>query len=96
MQQPTVLLSPLKAGVPAQGGHVDLLVRVQAPDQPTDQPVVHLPKRLSLVVDRSGSMRGKPLTEALRCVMHIAEHLTPKDMLSLVVYDDEEIGRAHV
>ena len=33
--------------------------------------------------------RGKPLTEALRCVMHIAEHLTPKDMLSLVVYDDE-------
>ena len=89
MQQPTVLLSPLKAGVPAQGGHVDLLVRVQAPDQPTDQPVVHLPKRLSLVVDRSGSMRGKPLTEALRCVMHIAQHLTPKDMLSLVVYDDE-------
>jgi Ca-activated chloride channel family protein len=34
-------------------------------------------------------MQGKPLREALRCVMHIASHLTPKDQLSLVVYDDE-------
>ncbi|NBW43765.1 MAG: VWA domain-containing protein, partial [Sphingobacteriia bacterium] len=32
---------------------------------------------------------GKPLREALRCVMHIASHLTPKDQLSLVVYDDQ-------
>ena len=89
MTQPTALLSPLKAAVPTQGGAVDLLVRLQAPDAPTDQAVPHLPKRLSLVVDRSGSMRGKPLNEALHCVMHIAKHLTAQDQLSLVVYDDE-------
>ena len=89
MEQPTIIISPLKAAIPAQGGHLDLLVRVQAPDLPTDKVVEHTPKRLALVVDRSGSMQGKPLREALRCVMHIASHLTPKDQLSLVVYDDE-------
>ncbi|NBO41745.1 MAG: VWA domain-containing protein [Betaproteobacteria bacterium] len=88
MEQPTIIVSPLKAAIPAQGGHLDLLVRVQAPDLPTDKAVEHSPKRLALVVDRSGSMQGKPLREALRCVMHIASHLTPKDQLSLVVYDD--------
>ena len=89
MEQPTLIVSPLKAAIPAQGGHVDLLVRVQAPDLPTDIALEHTPKRLALVVDRSGSMQGKPLREALRCVMHIAAHLTPQDQLSLVVYDDQ-------
>jgi Ca-activated chloride channel family protein len=89
MEQPTIIVSPLKAAIPAQGGYLDLLVRVQAPDLPTDKVVEHTPKRLALVVDRSGSMQGKPLREALRCVMHIASHLTPKDQLSLVVYDDQ-------
>ena len=88
MEQPTIIVSPLKSAIPAQGGHLDLLVRVQAPDLPTDKTLEHTPNRLALVVDRSGSMSGKPLHEALRCVMHIATHLTPKDQLSLVVYDD--------
>lgn len=88
MEQPTIIVSPLKAAIPAQGGHLDLLVRVQAPDLPTDKALEHTPNRLALVVDRSGSMSGKPLHEALRCVMHIATHLTHKDQLSLVVYDD--------
>lgn len=34
-------------------------------------------------------MSGEPLEEALKCVVHIAKHLTPQDDLSLVVYDDE-------
>ena len=89
MEQPTIIVSPLRAAIPAQGGHLDLLVRVQAPDLPADKSIEHTPKRLALVVDRSGSMSGKPLQEALRCVMHIAKHLTPKDQLSLVVYDDQ-------
>lgn len=90
MNQPTILLSPLKAAVPAAGGTLDLLVRIRAPEQvdaTATQP--HLPKRLSLVVDRSGSMSGQPLAEALRCAMHIARHLTPQDQVSLVVYDDQ-------
>jgi len=89
MQTPTIVLSPQKSAVSAAGGHLDILIRVQAPDLPENQITNHTPKRLSVVVDRSGSMNGKPLNEALRCVMHIAKHLTPKDQMSLVVYDDE-------
>jgi Ca-activated chloride channel family protein len=65
------------------------MVRVQAPDQPEVAKATIVPKRLALVVDRSGSMDGQPLTEALRCVEHIAKCMTPKDSLSVVVYDDK-------
>jgi Ca-activated chloride channel family protein len=89
MTQPTIVFSPLQAGVPAAGGALKVLVRVQAPDRPADLAAPHLPKRLALVVDRSGSMNGQPLEEALRCVKNIASHLTPQDALALVVYDDK-------
>jgi Ca-activated chloride channel homolog len=87
MQNPTLIFSPLRNAVPAQGGAVDLLLRVQAPDRPADLAMKHTPKRLALVVDRSGSMHGEPLDEAMKCVSHIAKHLTPKDDLCIVVYD---------
>ena len=87
MEKPTIVFSPLRNAVPAHGGAIDLLIRVQSPDWPVDKTVEHTPKRLALVVDRSGSMDGEPLDEALKCVSHIAKHLTPKDTLSLVVYD---------
>jgi len=89
MDKPTMMISPLQAGVPAAGGAVDVLVRLRAPERPASMAAQHLPKRLALVVDRSGSMSGQPLAEALRCVEHIASHLTPQDALSLVVYDDK-------
>ncbi len=88
MHKPTLVFSPLRKAVPAQGGSIDLLLRVQAPDRPADLAIQHTPKRLALVVDRSGSMDGEPLEEALKCVTHIAKHLTPEDELSLVVYDN--------
>ena len=88
MEKPTLLLTPLKSAVPDVGGYLDLLVRVQAPDMPEGPEQKHTPKRLALVVDRSGSMEGQPLREALRCVVHIAKHMTPQDQMSLVVYDD--------
>ena len=89
MRQPTLVLSPQQAAVPAQGGILDILVRVQAPAQPANAITPPTPKRLALVVDRSGSMSGQPLEEALNCVTHIAKHLTPQDQLSLIVYDDK-------
>ena len=89
MTQPTLLFSPRTTAIAAQGGVLDVLVRVQAPDQPAETTATVTPKRLALVVDRSGSMNGEPLTEALRCVTHIADCLTPSDQLSVVVYDDK-------
>ncbi len=89
MSQATILLSPIKSAVFAQGGVLEVLVRVQAPDAPTEAQATTTPKRLALVVDCSGSMDGHPLTEALRCVTHIADSMTPADALSVVVYDDK-------
>jgi Ca-activated chloride channel homolog len=89
MTQPTIILSPRKPAVSAQGGVLEVLVRVQAAEQPIESQSKVSAKRLALVVDRSGSMSGEPLTEALRCVTHIASCMTPADQLSVVVYDDE-------
>lgn len=86
--QPNILLSPLKSAIPAQGGAIDIVVRVQGPEQPEEEKTKVTPKRLSLVVDRSGSMSGQPLHEALKCVQHIAGCMTPQDRISVVVYDD--------
>jgi len=89
MTQPTIILSPRKPVISAQGGVLEVLVRVQAVDQPKEAQAKVTAKRLALVVDRSGSMSGEPLTEALRCVTHIAGCMTPNDQLSVVVYDDQ-------
>ena len=46
------------------------------------------PYDLALVIDRSGSMSGPPLLEAVRRAKHIADQLEPTDTASLVVFDD--------
>ena len=74
-QAATLLFTPRRAGVTASGGTLDVLVRVQAPDLPQGSTFEGAPKRLALVVDRSGSMGGEPLAEALHCVAHIAQRL---------------------
>jgi Ca-activated chloride channel family protein len=89
MTQPTILLSPLKSAIPALGGAIDILVRVQGQEQPEASKTKITPKRLSLVVDRSGSMSGQPLHEALKCVEHIASCMAGDDRISVVVYDDK-------
>ena len=43
---------------------VDVLIRVQAPDAPQSGLPERQPLNLSIVIDRSGSMEGKPLHEA--------------------------------
>ena len=89
MTQPTIVLSPRKPVISAQGGVLEVLVRVQAPNQTESAKSAVRAKRLALVVDRSGSMNGEPLTEAMRCVTHIANCMTSADQLAVVVYDDQ-------
>jgi Ca-activated chloride channel homolog len=41
------------------------------------------------VVDRSGSMSGPPLAEALRCAGFVVDGLRPDDRVAVISYDNE-------
>jgi Ca-activated chloride channel family protein len=85
---PRVVLSPLKPALIADHAHtLPVLVRVQAPDADPASTPVRRPYHLSLVIDRSGSMSGPPLQEAVRCARHIVDRLLPTDVASLVTFD---------
>ena len=85
---PTLILTPIRSALPASGGTFEVLVRVQAPAQPAGTAASARPRlRLALVVDRSGSMSGDPLHQALRCVDHIVGRLHADDQVSVVLYD---------
>lgn len=67
---------------------VDLLITLHP--QPSAGPrTPRRPLNLSLVIDRSGSMAGRSLTQALKAAETLVEQLGPDDVLSLVVYDDK-------
>lgn len=84
----TVVLTPRIAGLRAGTDNtVDVLVRVQAPDQPEGVAPVRPPQALALVLDRSGSMAGQPLDEARRCAEYVIGRLRPTDTVALVQFD---------
>lgn len=86
---PRLLLVPLRpALIHGVAQRLPVLVRVQAPDAPPAERAARKPYRLSLVIDRSGSMSGTPLEEAVRCARHIVDRLAPTDCVSLVTFDD--------
>ena len=86
---PQVLITPLKpALIMGMAQKLPVLVRVQAPDPDPAQKKDRKPYHLSLVIDRSGSMSGEPLMEAVRCAKHIVDRLESTDVASLIVFDD--------
>lgn len=89
MSQPTVYLTPLRPALPRTPHDVDLpvLVRIRVPEAVGERPG-RSPLNLALVLDRSGSMAGKPLAEAKRCAHHVVRALSPSDRCALVAYDD--------
>lgn len=88
MSLPKLLIDPLRPALP-DGAPCDtkVLVRVQAPPAP-EAAEPRPPLHLALVLDRSGSMSGKPLAEAIRCAQAIVRKLTPRDQVAVVIYDD--------
>lgn len=76
--------SALPVGHPAT---IDLLVTLH-PQPSTGPRSTRQPLNLSLVIDRSGSMAGRSLSQALKAAENLVEQLGSDDLLSLVVYDD--------
>ncbi|WP_313951145.1 vWA domain-containing protein [Accumulibacter sp.] len=86
---PQILIQPLKpALIAGVGQKLPVLIRVQAPDPVASEKKARRPYHLALVIDRSGSMSGQPLAEAVRCAKHIADQLEPTDVAALVVFDE--------
>lgn len=85
----TVVLTPRRAGLCAGTDHaVEVLVRIQAPDAPAGHRAQRPPQALALVIDRSGSMSGRPLEEARRCAEYVLGQLRPTDAVALVKFDN--------
>ena len=86
---PQILIQPLKpALIAGVAQKLPVLIRVQAPDAIATEKKTRKPYHLALVIDRSGSMSGPPLLEAVRCAKHITDQLQPTDTASLVIFDD--------
>jgi Ca-activated chloride channel family protein len=47
-----------------------------------------LPKDVTLVIDRSGSMSGQPIQQARLAALAVAQRLRPQDRVNVVVFDD--------
>lgn len=81
----TLKLTPIRNGAPKTGGYLDVLVEAFASDVTVKQA---LPLNLAFVIDRSGSMKGRPIKEAKSCVKAMIAKLKPTDRAAIVVYDD--------
>jgi Ca-activated chloride channel family protein len=69
-----------------QDNTLDVVLRAKAPAAPRTQREP-LPLNLAIVIDRSGSMSGRPLEEAKRCAAMIVDGLSLQDHASVVAYD---------
>lgn len=85
----TVLMTPRRAGLcPGKDNVIEVLVRIQAPDAPAGHEAQRPPQAVALVLDRSGSMSGRPLEEAKRCADYVLGKLRPTDAVALVQFDN--------
>lgn len=85
----TLKVTPRRPALLAgQDNTLEVLIQVQAPADPP-QGHQRAPLSLALVLDRSGSMNGAPIREAVRCARAMIDRLRPEDRLALVIYDNQ-------
>ncbi len=91
MSQPTIEILPLKKGfLRSAADATHALVRIIAPEKPADlQATPRSPLDIALVIDRSGSMEGKPLETAKECAIRIVSGLRPEDRIAIVSFDSQ-------
>jgi Ca-activated chloride channel family protein len=84
----TVTLTPRRAGLrTGQDNEFEVLVGIQAPDAPAGHLAERPPQALALVIDRSGSMSGRPISAARRCAEYVVGRLRATDAVALVQFD---------
>ena len=79
LSQPTIVVG--------ESTKISLVIRFGADGQKEDVPRRKL--NLSLVLDRSGSMGGTPLRQAIKAAQEVVGEMTEDDLLSVVIYDDD-------
>ena len=67
---------------------IQVAIRLQGPPTPEDLPE-RSALRLAIVLDRSGSMAGRPLKEAKQCAKEIVTSLGVKDKVAIITYDNK-------
>ena len=68
--------------------HIEVLARSQAPNAPEGHEGKRPPQVLALVIDRSGSMAGRPLEEAKRYAEYVLGKLCRMDAVAMVKFDN--------
>jgi Ca-activated chloride channel homolog len=82
-----VILAPVKSAlVDTDGDYLQVLARLRAPQDPS---IPKTPLSVSIVIDRSGSMRGDRLRAAKDCTLEFIERMSDSDEVSIVIYDTE-------
>ncbi len=87
--QTHLIITPIKpALIQGMAQTLQALVRIQAPEPELAPSSKRKPYHLALTIDRSGSMSGEPLHEALQCAKYIVDRLDANDHAALIVFDD--------
>ncbi|MBK9262840.1 MAG: VWA domain-containing protein [Polyangiaceae bacterium] len=79
LSQPTIVVG--------ETTKVSLVIRFGADGKKEDVPRRKL--NVSLVLDRSGSMGGTPLRQAIKAAQAVVGEMADEDLLSVVIYDDD-------
>lgn len=90
MTQPSLTLTPLRPGLPGESdASLDVLARVRVPDLPADAARERAPLNLAIVIDRSGSMQGRPIEAAKEAARRIVTSLRAGDRVAVIAYDHD-------
>jgi Ca-activated chloride channel family protein len=80
--------TPEKDGiVTGEENTFEVLLRASSNQKQPSGSTKKLPLNLALVLDRSGSMQGRPLEEAKKCAAMLVDRMSENDMLSVTTYD---------
>ncbi len=85
-----IIITPLKSALlEGHRNRLNVLIRMQAPDLSDSSEKSRQPYGIAFVIDRSGSMSGEPLDQAVRCVEFMVDRLIEVDSAALVTFDNQ-------